>query len=155
MAAKRNRWRWCENIIDIIFTALVKQALSEDSCYFASGLAWLILSCIVRRGCLGVKLLTHSWHTNLGGHGFSTCRKMLLCTLHGNSCSFSWTFSDSSLGGRHSVQLIKTLSETNQGTRIESRWRRKEIDAAGVKTSLTLVKFGLRQHPSEASVKVS
>ena len=65
-------------------------------------------------------------------------QKMLLCTLHGNSCSFSWTFSDSSLGGRHSVQLIKTLSETNQGTRIESRWRRKEIDGAGVKTSLTL-----------------
>ena len=27
---------------------------------------------------------------------------------------------------------------TNQGTRIESRWRRKEIDGAGVKTSLTL-----------------
>ena len=54
------------------------------------------------------------------------------------SRSFSWTFSDSSLGGRHSVQLIKTLSETNQGTRIESRWRRKEIDGAGVKTSLTL-----------------
>ena len=139
MAAKRNRWRWCENIIDIIFTALAKQALSEDSCYFASGLAWLILSCIVRRGCLGVKLLTHSWHTNLGGHGFSTCRKMLLCTLHGNYCSFSWTFSDSSLGGRHSVQLIKILSETNQGTRIESWWRRKEIDAAGVKTSLTVI----------------
>ena len=38
---------------------------------------------------------------------------------------------------RHSVQLIKSLLETNQGTWIESRWQRKEIDGAGVKTSLT------------------
>ena len=40
---------------------------------------------------------------------------------------------------RHSVQLIKTLLETNQGTRIECVWRRNEIDGAGVKISLTLL----------------
>ena len=30
-ACKRKRWRCCENNIDIIFTALAKQAFSEDS----------------------------------------------------------------------------------------------------------------------------
>ena len=93
---KRNRWRWCENIIDIIFTALAKQALSEVSCYFASGLAWLILS-RSRAGMSGVKLLTHSLHTCwcwvVTGSGHAEERHRVnwsnTAALHGNYCSFT------------------------------------------------------------------